>query len=82
MAVDQKTKALVCHLSRIKGLSIRPVARECNVSWATVWRISKMDMSSRWKKTDRETRGRPKKTKCAPGKKTTTIDLDPGKAGG
>ena len=62
MAIDQKTKALVYYLSRIQGLSIRQVARECNVSWATVGRISKMDMSSNgWKKTDRETRGRPRK---------------------
>ena len=55
MAIDQKTKALVYYLSRIQGFSIRQVAQECDVSRATVWRISKMDMSSNgWKKTDRE----------------------------
>jgi transposase len=62
MAIDHKTKALVYYLSRFQGLSIRQVARECNVSRATVWRISKMDMSSNGcKKTRRETRGRPRK---------------------
>jgi transposase len=62
MAIDHKTKALVYYLSRFQGLSVREVARECNVSRATVWRISKMDMSSNGcKKTRRETRGRPRK---------------------
>ena len=62
MAIDHKTKALVYYLSRFQGLSIRQVARECNVSRATVWRISKMDMSSnRCNKMRREARGRPRK---------------------
>jgi hypothetical protein len=32
MVIDHKTKALVFYLSRIQGLSIRQVAKECNVS--------------------------------------------------
>ena len=32
MAIDDKTEALVYYLSRFQGLSIRQVARECNVS--------------------------------------------------
>jgi DNA-binding MurR/RpiR family transcriptional regulator len=43
MTIDHKTKALVYYLSRFQGLSIQEVARECNVSRATVSRISKMD---------------------------------------
>lgn len=39
MAIDPKTRAVIYHLAKIKGLSMRQVARECNVSVTTVWRI-------------------------------------------
>ena len=62
MAIDSKTKVLVFYLSRIEGLSIRKVAKACNVSRATVWRISKLDMNTtKCEKTRQETRGRPRK---------------------
>ncbi len=62
MAIDSKMKALVFYLSRIEGLSIRKVAKTCNVSRATVWRISKLDMNTtKCEKTRQETRRRPRK---------------------
>lgn len=53
---------MVFYLSRMKGLSIRKIAKACNVSRATVWRISKLDMNmNKCEKTRKEKRGRPRK---------------------
>jgi transposase len=63
MAIDPKTRAMIYHLSKIKGLSIRKVARECNVSVTTVWRIhhSKLQVNQAKDLNKKETRGRPPK---------------------
>lgn len=63
MAIDPQTRAMIYHLSKIQGLSIRQVARECNMPISTVWRIK--NSSFQRKQGDvtnkKETRGRPKK---------------------
>ena len=62
MAIDPKTRAMVFHLCRIRGLSIRKVAKECNVSRAYVWRMRHIEMNvNKSSKNRAETRGRPKK---------------------
>ena len=63
MYIDPKTRAMIYHLSKIKGLSIRKVARECNVPITTVWRIkhSKFRQNQLKDPNKKETRGRPKK---------------------
>ena len=62
MAIDNKTRALVYYLSKIQGISIRQIAKRCNVPRATVWRISKIDLSSNQRSTKgKERRGRPRK---------------------
>ncbi|KXJ05130.1 hypothetical protein AC249_AIPGENE19522 [Exaiptasia diaphana] len=62
MAIDPKTRAMVYFLSKMKGLSIRQVAKECNVSKATVWRMRNMAMNNKkCASSDFETRGRPEK---------------------
>ena len=45
MAINTKTRAVVFNLSRIKLLFTRNVAKVCNVSRTTEWRISKMNMN-------------------------------------
>ena len=64
MGIDNRTRALVYYLSKIEGLSFRQIAKKCNVPRATVWRISKMDLSSKQPSTmangqfyDRKTHG-------------------------
>ena len=62
LLIDNKTRALVYYLSKIQGLSIRQIAKRCNVPRATVWRISKIDLSSNQRSTKgKERRGRPRK---------------------
>ena len=62
MGIDKRTRALVYYLSKIQGLSIRQIAKKCNFPRATVWRISKMDLSSKQPSTmAKERRGRPRK---------------------
>ena len=62
MAIDPKTRAMVYYLSKLQGLSIRKVAKACNVSRATVLRIRNMDMNrARSVNTRLEKRGRPRK---------------------
>lgn len=63
MGIDPETRAMIYHLSKIQGLSVRQVARECNVSISTVSRIKNAKFQSKRRDDTRnkETRGRPKK---------------------
>ena len=62
MGIDNRKRAVIYYLSKIQGLSIRQIAKKCNVPRSTVWRISKMDLSSRQPSTmPKERRGRPRK---------------------
>ena len=62
MAIDPKIRAMVLNLSKFQGLSIRKVAKECNVSRATVWRMRHMNIGTKTSSKNRsEGRGRPRK---------------------
>ena len=64
MAIDPKTRATVFYMSKIKHLSTRKIAKECNVSQTTVWRLRRMKMGSSKSHNNQphvETRGRKRK---------------------
>ena len=62
MTLDNKTRAMVYYLSNIKGLSVRKIAEQCNVSKSTVWRIKTTGFKDKSKSHSLgETRGRPRK---------------------
>jgi transposase len=62
MTLSNKTRAMVYYLSKIKGLSLRKVAKECSVSKSTVLRIKRSGINDKTSRTlGRETRGRPSK---------------------
>ena len=64
MAIKAETRAIINHLTKIKGMSLRKVATECNVSQTTLWRIKHTTINGNTNNKQqkrKETRGRPRK---------------------